>query len=291
MNLPHIISKVLREPWLITEQRHHAIMAVLEGKLGGEFRTMQDYGDMEEDDSDRCDYREFQLGNGGTLAVIPIHGIVGKHLSSLEMACGGCSLDTIQSQLKTVASSSRITRVLLDINSPGGTVVGTPETAALVAKVNQSKPVWAFTDSDCCSAAYWIASQASAVYTAESSEIGSVGVRMVLLDVTRELEMEGIKVNAIYSGKYKLLGASFKQLEADERDMLQAESDRIHGDFMDAIRSNRSVEQSAMQGQIYSGEEAVGVSMSDGVVEDLDEVIDMMGQAVNMAAPEPLIGM
>ena len=278
MNLPHIIAKVLREPWLITEQKHHAILAALDGKMGGQFTTLRDSEDDERDDTGRDQYREFRLANGATVAVIPVHGILGKHLSSLEMACGGCSLDTIQSQLKTVMRSPRISKVLLDINSPGGTYVGTPETANLIAEVGKEKPVWAFTDSDCCSGALWLASQAGLFYSTESADIGSVGVRMILLDVTRQLEEEGIKVNAVFSGKYKLLGASFKPLEDDEREMLQAESDRIHGQFQAAILSNRAVAQADMQGQIYSGDEAAGIGMTDGVVGDLDDVLTMMAR-------------
>lgn len=275
MNIPHIIAKVLREPWLITEQKHHAILAALEGKMGGNFQTYSMDERDPDSDSGRGEYREFQ-STAGTVAVIPIHGVLGKHLSSLEMACGGCSLDTIQSQLKTVMRSPRISKVLLDINSPGGTVMGTPETARLIAEVAKEKPVWAFTDADCCSGALWLASQATNFYTTESADVGSVGVRMILLDVTRRMEEEGVKVNAIFSGKYKLLGASFKPLEDDEREMLQAESDRIHGQFQDAIRSNRAVAQADMQGQIYSGEEAAGIGMTDGVVNDLDDVLAMM---------------
>ena len=278
MNLPHIISKVLREPWLITEQKHHAILSALESKMAGDFEALSMDERDPDSDSGRSDYREFQLLNGGTLAVIPVHGILGKHLSSLEMACGGCSLDTIQSQLKTALNSPRIAKVLLDINSPGGTYTGTPETAKLIAEVNAAKQVVAFTDSDCCSGAYWLASQASAIFSTESADIGSVGVRMVLLDVTRQLDQEGIKVNAIYSGKYKLLGASFKPLADDEREMLQAESDRIHGAFQDAIRANRAVAVADMQGQVYGGEEAAGYGLTDGLINSIDDAIEMMGR-------------
>jgi len=276
MNIPNLSSKVLRDPWLITESKHFAMMNALESKLGGNFTTLEDYDDDDMASSDRANYREFQLRNGGTLAVIPVHGILGKHLSSLEMACGGCSLDAIQSQLKTVMASQRITSVLLDINSPGGTYVGTPETAALIAKLGETKPVWAFTDCDCCSGALWLASQASRFYSTESAEVGSVGVRMVLLDVTKKMEAEGVKVNAIYSGKYKLLGASFKPLEDDEREMLQSESDRIHQEFQAAATAVRPVAISELQGQIFGGDEAVGIGMTDGTISDLDEVISMI---------------
>lgn len=278
MNLPHIISKVTRQPWVITAEKHRAIMDVLGARIAGEFKAMDwDKEEDPSDDGDRDQYREFQTA-GGTIAVIPVHGILGKHLSSMEMACGGCSLDTLQAQLKTAQNSPRIAKILLDIHSPGGTVTGTPETARLIAAVNAVKPVWAFTDGDCCSGAMWLASQCASVYSTESAELGSVGVRMVLLDYTRQLEAEGVKVNAISSGKYKLLGASFKPLTDDEREMLQTESDRIHAEFQQAVNAVREVNIANLQGQIYRGEEAAGIGLTDGVVEDLDQVLAMLAR-------------
>jgi protease-4 len=275
-NLPHIISKVTRQPWVITAEKLSAIMDALNARQSGEFKALGYPGEDEgEDDSARGEYREFQ-SPAGTVAVIPVHGILGKHLSSLEMACGGCSLDTVQTQLKVAAGSPRIRRILLDVHSPGGTVTGTPETGKLIAEIAAVKPVWAFTDSECCSGALWLASQCTSFYATESANIGSVGVRMVLLDYSRALEEEGIKVNAISSGKYKLLGANFKPLTDEERDMLQTESDRIHDDFKRAVSAVRPVEEEHMQGQIFRGEEASGIGMIDGVVDDLDDVLAML---------------
>lgn len=275
MNIPHIISKVTREPWVITREKLTAIMDVIEVHQSGGFKAM-DYEDgMEEEDCGRSEYREFQTA-GGTVAVIPVHGILGKHLSSLEMACGGCSLDTLQNQLKTAQGSSRISKIVLDINSPGGTVTGTPETAKLIAEIGKAKPVWAFTDSDCCSGALWLASQCSRFYATESSVVGSVGVCMMLLDYTRQLEEEGVKVNAISSGKYKLLGSPFKPLTEEERDMLQSESDRIHSAFKTAVGAVRSVGEEHLQGQCFRGEEAAGIGMIDGTVDDIDDVFSMI---------------
>ena len=277
--LPHIISKVTRQPWVITGEKLTAIMDVLESRQLGDFRAMDYPGDDDrEEDSGRSEYREFQTA-AGTIAVIPVHGILGKHISSLEAACGGCSLDTLQSQLKTALGSSRISRVLLDISSPGGTVTGTPETAQLIAKLAAVKPVWAYTDSEACSGALWLAAQCSRFYASESSSVGSCGVRMVLLDYTKKMEEEGVKVNAIASGKFKLLGAPFKALTEEERGMLQSESDRIHAEFQAAVNAVRPVAEEYLQGQVYRGEEAAGYGFTDGVVNDLDEVLFNLSQS------------
>lgn len=274
-NLPHIISKVTRQPWAITTEKLNAIMDVLNSRQGGDFRAM-DYGeDNGEDDNERGEYREFQT-TSGVVAVIPVHGILGKHLSSLEVACGGCSYDTIQTQLKVAGGSPRISKILLDIHSPGGTVTGTPETAKLIAEIGKTKPVWAFTDSECCSAALWMASQCGRFYCTESASVGSVGVRMVLLDYSRALEEEGVKVNAISSGKFKLLGADFKPLTDEEREMLQTDCDRVYGEFKRAVSAVRKVDDEHLQGQIFGGEEASGIGMVDGVIDDLDDVLQML---------------
>jgi signal peptide peptidase SppA len=271
--IPHIISKVTRQPWVITGEKLSAIMDALDARIAGDFKAM-DY-DAPERDNERAEYREFQIG-GKTVAVIPVHGILGKHLSSMETACGGCSLDTLQNQLQAAGSSPRINQILLDVNSPGGTVTGTPETAAMIREARAAKPVWAFTDSEACSGGMWLASQCDRVYATESATLGSVGVRMVLLDYTRKLEEEGVKVNAISSGKYKLLGAPFRALSEEERDMLQTESDRIHQQFQKAIQAVRAVETAHLQGQVFRGEESAGIGLIDGVVNSLGDVMDML---------------
>jgi ClpP class serine protease len=77
---------------------------------------------------------------------------------------GATSAEDIGAALRESEERDDIQTVFLDIDSPGGTVAGTPELAAVVAKLNKSKPVYAFSSGLMCSAAYWIASQARAIY-------------------------------------------------------------------------------------------------------------------------------
>ena len=84
--------------------------------------------------------------------------------------------------------------VILDIDSPGGTVAGTPELGAAVAALNGQKPVYAFSSGLMCSAAYWIASQAEAIYATPSARVGSIGVVQTVIDNSARLHAEGIKV-------------------------------------------------------------------------------------------------
>lgn len=277
MNYPRIISKLCRDPWCVREETHNAMLAAIDSHMGGRAGV---WGD-DDDDREKPDelYSEIQTASGG-IALIRVYGILGKHLSSFEMSCGGCSLDRLQSMLKVARDNQHIRKVVLAFNTPGGTVTGTPETAELIAEVDSIKPVVGFTDADCCSGGLWLASQCRRFYGTQSSEIGSVGVRMVLLDYSKALENEGVKVNAISSGKYKLAGAHFKPLTDDEREMFQAESDRIYDKFKAAVTSERPVDDKYLQGQVYRGDVAAEIGFTDGPVEDLDQLIELESDAV-----------
>jgi protease-4 len=262
-HFPQIISKVYEQPWLITPAKHRAIQRLITAHMDGHGMDMPEKDDEEEDEEIAMD--------GGT-AIIPVHGIIGKHLSMLETMCGGCDLDGVSQMLDVAGADKSVKRVLLDFRTPGGTVTGIPELARKIA--NYSKPTLAFTDSECCSAGYWLASQCGQFYATESSNVGSVGVYMALLDESRALENEGIKINAIKAGEFKLAGASFKPLSETERAMFQSGVDKLHAQFKDAVLRNREIDTSCLEGQCFDGDAAVANGMVDWLVESITEALD-----------------
>ena len=97
------------------------------------------------------------------------------------------------------------------------------------------------------------------------------------LDLSKSLEDAGMKVNAVFAGRYKLLGASFKPMADDEREILQKGVDRIYAQFKIAMESHRMVgDENFGNGLCFPGDEAAEIGFTDGCVEDLEEVIDMI---------------
>lgn len=269
-NYPHIAQKLYNEPWLITKEKHANLTALFESHLSGadlKAGLFEQDGNNEEDDS-------APRMEGGTL-IIPVHGVLGKHLSSLEMMCGGCSVDVIGKALDEAEAAYNVRNVLLDFRSPGGVVSGIPELGRKIASF--SKDVAAYTDLECCSGALWLAAQTDKFYCTESAMVGSCGVYSIYLDRSKQLEEIGVKVNAISSGEFKLAGASFKPMTERERAMLQDQCDDIHRKFQEAITSKRNVADEYLQGQVFYGDAAADIGMIDGLVEDIDEVLEMMG--------------
>lgn len=280
---PNAFHKLFCSPLMI----HPAARESLESGLlshmgyragpGDPGRPIQDYIDFEKDwkateEAGRIEdvYKKFR-----NVAVVKIHGVIDKMVTRFEMQCyGGCDLADVDKALALAANDPQINTIVLDIHSPGGSVTGTPETAARIAEIAKTKEVHAYTSTQICSAAYYIASQADYIAAAPSAIIGSIGVYMAVIDRTRELEMDGIKVELIKSGRLKAMGASFKSLTDEEREYLQKQCDAIYTDFKAACLTHRVIDDSVMQGQCFRGEECVANGLINATTADnIDEYV------------------
>ena len=266
-SFPNILSKLLYEPLLITQAKYFAICRVLESHMAGGMAQMP-MVDEEEPDEDE----EYQETNN--TAIIPVRGVLGKHLEQMDMMSGGCDLDTVKDDLDIALADENIERIIFDFRSPGGVVTGIPELAAKIASI-QNKETVAFTDSECCSGALWLACACDYFYSTESASVGSIGVWCAYMDISRQMAMEGENMQAISAGKYKLMGAYWKPLTDEEKALLQKDVDSIHADFKSAVNLNREIADEHMEGQIFDGKEAAEIGLTDGTVSDIEEVLEM----------------
>ena len=200
--------------------------------------------------------------------------------------------------LREAGARDDIKAVFLDIDSPGGTVAGTPELAATVASINERKPVYAFSSGLMASAAYWIASQARAIYATPSAQVGSIGVVQAVIDDTAALDAEGIKVEVFSVGKYKAMGAPGTPLTDDQRDLIRSNLAEIAQEFHAAVLARgRAIPAEAMEGQTFSGRQAQRFNLA-GMVPDRAEAmrrlrvyhasVDTQSRAMN-ASPEDML--
>ncbi len=170
---------------------------------------------------------------------------------------GATDSSEIDAALREAGERSDVRAVLLDIDSPGGTVADTPELGARVAALNEKKPVYAFSSGLMCSAAYWIASQATAVYATPSARVGSIGVVQTVVDQSARLHAAGIKVEVFSVGKYKAMGAPGTSLNDEQRDLIRSNLAETAKEFHTAVLSKgRAIPAEAMEGQTFSGRQA-----------------------------------
>lgn len=266
---PQIISQLFYRPVAITRAKHAEIVRILEAHIAKGFRVDEDLDEIQEsaETDNTPDWQTF-----GPDAVIPVHGILGKHLTSLDMISGGCDLDTVSAMIDVALADAEVKKLIFDFRTPGGAVTGIPELADKIAAITTKKTV-AFSDSECCSGGVWLASQCQYSYVTQSASVGSIGVWCAYLDLSRQMKNQGEEMQAIWAGKYKLMGAYWKPLSDEEKAMLQADVDKIYGQFKNAVNARREVPDQYMQGQIFDGEQAVEAGICDGLVESMDELL------------------
>ncbi len=199
------------------------------------------------------------------LGILPITGILGQGLMPIEKMFGATDTLDLSATLNAFAADPGVRAVLLEVDSPGGTATGIPELAEEIAAF--PKPTIAFTAGEACSAAYWLASQADEFVCTKSATVGSIGVYLALLDSSVAHAQAGLSVDLIKAGAFKAAGFPGTSLSDEQRAMLQARVDQIHGMFMNAVTGKRSrVGAESMQGQSFYGVQAAERGLVTGIV-------------------------
>ena len=210
----------------------------------------------------------YQLRDG--VAVIPITGTITKGRSFWSFLYGGGNLQRLTLAVNNALVDPKVSAILLDIDSPGGTVSGTEAFGDLVYSARQIKPVVAFGNGMVASAAYWIGSGANTVIVEKTADVGSIGVLYVHWDTSKEDEMFGWKRTLITAGEFKGVGNDMAPLSQRDRDIIQAELDTIYTIFIETVARNRNVSAETVRsdmadGRIFIGQQAVDAGLADRV--------------------------
>lgn len=207
----------------------------------------------------------------GRTAVIPISGVIAKHSRMINGSSQprGTSTETVRDDLSTALGDPRVERIALHIESPGGTISGVPDLADAIAAANAQKPVTAYIDELGASAAYWLASQASAIYANQSAAVGSIGVYTVLADSSEAAAKMGVKFHLVRSGPHKGTGTPGVAITAEQLEAVQSDVDRYASMFRGAVQRGRkmSAEQVAAvsTGRVFVAADAAANGLIEGV--------------------------
>lgn len=214
------------------------------------------------------------IGNASAnVAIIPIQGVLTKD----GPAWYGSNYDTIGRAVADAAANPDVKHIVLSVDSPGGEVTGLPETAALVAQAAKAKPVTAMVDGMSASAAYYLTSQANNIVLTPSGEVGSVGVRMMHVDVSKMLIDAGIKVTELASGDFKTEWSPYKPLSEEAIADMTPRLRSVHQDFINAVEAGRGArltqdirERRIGEGRMFSSSDALSHGMVDSIQSSRD---------------------
>jgi len=206
----------------------------------------------------------------GNTSIIPVHGILTKNESIYSMLGFGTAMRAISIAIDSALRDEDVERIVLLIDSPGGTVDGVRETVARVRSAKREKPIIAQVDGAALSAAYWIATAATHIYAGPGDEVGSIGVRLMLYDFSKQFEQDGIEAVPIDTGKFKSAGAVGTQITKDQRAYFQEGVDAHFADFRRDVLIGRRAQMldhidEISQGGSYIANRGLSLGLIDGI--------------------------
>ncbi len=222
----------------------------------------------------------------GKVAVIPLLGPVEQRYSSRLAKAGGTSLEEIHVALDAVLADDSVSTIVLDIDSPGGSVYGVEELADKIYSCRERKRTYGIANSMACSAAYWIGTAAETLLVTPGGNVGSVGVYCVHVDESEALKQAGLRLTPVYAGQYKVECAPWSPLGEEARQYLQESVNRTYSRFLDTVARHRGLSKQEVrdnfgQGRTVDAEEAVQRGMADRVL-SMDELLGrLLGRKEN----------
>jgi len=219
--------------------------------------------------------QRYQVREGG-VAVLPVEGVIAPKANLSTEISGGTSAQMLVQQIQSAGADTRVKGVVQVIDSPGGSVFGTPEWTAAVAALAKIKPVVTVSDATIASAAYWGGSAANAVYlTGPTVQAGSIGVyaRMGLSQPDAS-SVEFVR------GKYKRGGINGQAPSAEYMAYYEAQLDHLYTVFVDTVAQQRraSVEDvlaNMADGRVFIGQQAIDAGLADGFA-TVDDIVERM---------------
>jgi protease-4 len=220
-----------------------------------------------------------QMIKSGTVAVIPVKGVIGNGLTELEKMMGSVDVEDVEEMLEEAERDPAIKVVIFDFDTPGGTVTGVPELAKRIRKCAKKTVGWTCKQS--CSAGMWLMSQCDEVFVSPSSIVGSIGVYIPVLDISKAYEHEGVSVDVIASGWAKAAGYPGTKMTEAQRKLFLDDVVECHQWFIGDVSSVRTYAQTEdMQGQCWSGKKAAEKMLVDGLLDTFDDLLKYIGEEV-----------
>ncbi len=186
-------------------------------------------------------------------------------------------------RIKILSETDGVKAIVLDINSPGGSVGAVQEIYSQILRIKKEKgiPFVALFGDVAASGGYYLAAACDKIVAHPGTLTGSIGVIFSVSNMEGLFKKIGYKTDPIKSGIHKDIGSPARPMTKIEREILQALIDDAYGQFVSAVSlgRNMSIEdvKKIADGRIYSGNQALALGMVD-VLGDSIDALELAGK-------------
>lgn len=212
------------------------------------------------------------------VAIIPVLGALTKRgdLCSYGMR-------DYAAMIERANAAENIAAIVIDAETPGGTVDGTPEMGLAIK--NSTKPVIVFGDNMVASAGMWLASQASEIFANVNNptEFGSIGVLCMHENYQAYIakNIGSVEILRAPQSVDKARVNVIEPLTDDQRAEIVEEMRPIAADFISVVKAGRKGKLNAGDENLFTGKM---YGAADALKYGLIDAIDTFQAAIDRAA-------
>jgi ClpP class serine protease len=266
---PRIIEEISRHQWAVTDRTMDAILRAVDVGIDSSDRPA--FHSAQTDVKDTPIEAASVLGEKpagayrygkkiGAIGLVHVDGPIVPRASFFTEASGLTSVQGLGADIAAMGEDPSIAKIAMVFDSPGGAVTGISELAAQIRAVE--KPISAYVFGMAASAAYWLASAADEIVSADTGVIGSIGV---VTSMPTLKNGERVIIKSTQSPRKQADPAT-----EEGRAQYQELVDEMADVFIDAVATNRSTTRGNVlenygQGGEYLARQAVDRGMIDRV--------------------------
>ncbi len=204
------------------------------------------------------------------IVVIRIVGPISREGAGFSILASGAASRAIVQLLDRAQRDDAVRAVILELDTPGGSVVASDEVHAKVGTLRRAgKHVVALMTQTAASGGYYIAAAAERIIADPTTITGSIGVIVALPNLEELSRKIGIRTVVFKSGAFKDLGNPNRPMTPQEAAIFQQLVDEAYARFVDIVAVGRKMDRAKVlrlaDGRIYTGQQALQAGLVDAM--------------------------
>lgn len=193
--------------------------------------------------------------------------------------------DSFVKELRKARDNDDVKAIILRIDSPGGSVIASDAIWSEIREARKKKPVYASMSDVAASGGYYMAMACDTIIAHPQTVTGSIGVILMLPNLTGALSKLGITVDSVSTSQSATFLNPMLPFEDSEKAKLYSLSEKIYKRFVSRVAESRgkTFEQTreVAKGRVWTGSEAKNVGLVD-VLGGLQESINIAKKRIGV---------
>ena len=178
--------------------------------------------------------------------------------------------------LDDLKNDQNVKAILVDLNSPGGTIVGSQTIYNKLKSLGENVPIAVSMKEVAASGGYLISLAADRIFCYKGTITGSVGVILQTVNLNNLLEKIGLEPLIVKSGSMKSVPNPFEKVDEEKKEKIISLVDNMAEQFLNLVIQSRNLSKKEIDlisdGSVFTGAQAKEINLVDEIGDEQDAI-------------------